>query len=93
MVILEFSFSVLDYLKGTGANDIVAVWDADPVFDTRQEAEAALPAIVAARDTQWDAREAIVFLQNSQTYLPSTQQTGRYYLSWERGSDLDDNYS
>ena len=63
MVILEFSFSVLEYLKGSGANDIVAVWDADPVFDTRQEAEAALPAIVAARDTQWDDREAIVFLQ------------------------------
>ena len=93
IVILAFSFSVLEYLKGSGANDVVAVWDADPVFDTRQEAEAALPEIVAARDTQWDAREAIVFLQNSQTYLPSTQQTGRYYLSWERGSDLDDNYS
>ena len=30
MVILEFSFSVLDYLKGTGANDIVAVWAAAP---------------------------------------------------------------
>ena len=93
IAILEFRFSVLEYLKGSGANDIVAVWDADPVFDTRQEAEAALPAIVAARDTQWDDREAIVFLRNSQTYLPSTQQTGRYYLSWERGSDLDDNYS
>ena len=93
MAILELRFSVLEYLKGSGANDIVAVWDADPVFDTRQEAEAALPAIVAARDTQWDDREAIVFLQNSQTYLPSTQQTGRYYLSWERGFDLDDNYS
>ena len=93
IAILEFRFSVLEYLKGSGGNDIVAVWDADPVFDTRQETEAALPAIVAARDIQWDDREAIVFLRNSQTYLPSTQQTGRYYLSWERGSDLDDNYS
>ena len=96
MALLEFNFSVQEYLKGSGATSIVAVWDADPLFDTQQEAEAALPAIVAARDTQWDNREAIVFLQNSQTYLTSTQQTGRYYLSWEYNpteGQRDDNYS
>ena len=43
---LEFSFSVQEYLKGSGADGIVAVWDA-PFCDTRQEAEAALPAIAA----------------------------------------------
>ena len=91
MVLLEFSFSVLEYLKGTGASEIVAVWDADPVFDTHQEAEAALPAISAARDTRWDHREAIVLLKHSRPYLLSTQQADRYYLSWERRSD--DGYS
>ena len=40
-----------------------------------------MPAIVAARDTRWDDREALVFLQNSVTHIPSTQQTGRFYLS------------
>ena len=95
IAILEFSFSVLEYLKGSGANDIVAVWAAASFFDTRQEAEAALPAIAAARDTQWDDREAIVFLQHSQTYLPSTQQAGRFYLSGEHlvGGIPDDYYS
>ena len=50
-------------MKGSGAEDIVAVWNSVPVFDTLQEAEDALPAIAAARDAQWDDREAIVFLQ------------------------------
>ncbi len=103
--LLEFNFSVLEYLKGqppTGpggsdANDIVAVWAAAPFFDTRQEAEAALPKIVAARDTRWDDHEAIVFLQNSEASLTSTQQADRYYLSWGgswmRYGGHDDGYS
>ena len=96
MALLEFSFSVLEYLKGSGPSNIVAVWDAAPLFDTRQEALDALSAIVAARDTQWDDREAIVFLKDSQTYLASTQQAGRYYLSAQAGHPPfrgDDRYS
>ena len=102
IALLEFSFSVLEYLKGapptgsvgSGVGDIMAVWESRPLFDTRQEAEAALPAIVAGRDTQWDEHEAIVFLQHSQTYLISTQQAGRYYLSWKHEIDVsDDSYS
>ena len=94
IVLLEFSFSVQEYLKGSGANDIVAVW-AGPFFGTRQEAEGALPAIIAARDTQWDDREAIVFLQYSATYLPSTLQAGRFFLSGVHlvGGVPDDYYS
>ncbi len=95
IALLEFSFSVEEYLKGTGADDIVAVWDPYPVFDTRQEAEDALPVIAATRDAQWDDREAIVFLRHSATYLPSTQEVGRFYLSGELdfGGVLDDSYS
>ena len=95
ILLLEFSFSVLEYLKGSGSDDIVAVWNSDQLFGTRQEAMNALPAIAAARDAQWDDREAVVFLKHSQTYLDSTQQPGRYYLSGVvLGSfGLDDNYS
>ena len=68
IALLEFSFRVLEYLKGATTteslgSDIVAVWQSRPIFDTRQEAEAALPAVAAARDTRWDDHEAIVFLQ------------------------------
>ena len=93
IALLEFSFSVLEYLKGSGADDIVAVWESRPIYDARQEAEAALPAIVVTRDTQWDDREAIVFLKSSQTYLTSTQETDRYYLTWQHEIDFDDMYS
>ncbi len=80
--LLEFNFTVLEHLKGSGPSSIVALWESRPVFDTRAEAEAALPAVVAARDSQWDAREAIVFLQQSIPYLSSTQQAQRFHLSW-----------
>ncbi len=94
LAILEFNFSVQEYLKGSGATNIVAVWAAAPFFDTRQEAEAALPDIVAIRDNQWDNREAIVFLQNSETHLPSTEQADRYYLEWGGSWTIpDDGYS
>ena len=100
---LEFSFSVLEYLKGqpstgsgdSGGGDIVAVWDAASLFDTRQEAEAALPTVIVARDTQWDDREAIIFFrQEYQEFLQSTQQVDRYYLSWGGSWSIpDDGYS
>ena len=95
IALLEFSFSVLEYLKGSGASDIVAVWAAAPFFDTRQEAEAALPAIAAARDIRWDDHEAIVFLrQDFREFLASTQQSERYYLAWGgRWTIPDDGYS
>ena len=94
--LLEFNFSVLEYLKGSGADDIVAVWQAAPFFDTSQEAEEALTAIAAARDDRWDDREAIVFLQLSSATLASTQRADRYYLAWGGGWSLsgsDDGYS
>ena len=93
-VLLEFNFSVLEYLKGSGANDIVAVWASAPLFDTRQEAQAALPALVAARDAGWDDRDAIVFLQLSEETLASTQQADRFYLAWGGSWVIpDDGYS
>ena len=94
---MEFSFNVQEYLKGSGADDIVAVWAAAPFFDTEAEAEDALPAIAAARDPRWDDHEAIILLQQDfQAFLPSTQQADRYYLAWGGGWPnyaLDDGYS
>ena len=80
IALLEFNFSVLEYVKGNGADDIVAVWAAES-FDTQQEAEDALPAFAAARDARWDTHDAIVFLQNSAPYIPSTQQVDRFFFS------------
>ncbi len=94
--LLEFNFSVLEYLKGSGDDDIVALWQAAPFFDTSQEAEEALTTIAAARDDRWDDQEAIVFLQLSSASLASTQRAGRYFLAWGGGWSHyvpDDGYS
>ena len=97
IAVLEFSFTVQEYLKGSGPSNVVAVWNASPLFDTRREASDALPAIARARSKRWDDREAIVFLKGSQTHLPSTQKAGRFYLSSQAGDYLpfprDDWYS
>ena len=97
IALLEFSFSVEEYLKGSGADDIVAVWAAGPFFNTEKEARDALTAISGARDTQWDNREAIVFLkQDFQEFLPSTRRANRFYLAWGGGRSMDapdDGYS
>ena len=65
-VAVRFHLAVSEYLKGSGASSITATavwWNA---FNTRQEAEAASPSVVARRDTAWDDREAILFI--SATY-------------------------
>ena len=58
-VALKFHLTVSQYLNGTGANEITALWVYLAPFDTRQEAEDAEPGVVASRDTTWDALEAM----------------------------------
>ena len=73
---LELSFQVLEYLKGSGASEIVAVVKDEIGYDTEAEARALLPDITASRDTRWDDREAIVFLRDD------FEQPGRYFLGF-----------
>ena len=61
---LAHRFQALEYLKGNGGGELVAV-----VYDYRrhnilQNATAHANALLAERDAQWDGREAIVFLRN-----------------------------
>ena len=54
---LDFNFRVLEYLKGSRGNELTAVVlvphdPAGPVVDTRKKMEAALPSLVAVRDTR-----------------------------------------
>ena len=59
---LEFRFRVLEYIKGSGGSEIVAVTIDEGRYDIASAARAAVPGMVATRDTRWDGREAIVFL-------------------------------
>ena len=83
---LEFRFQVLEYLKGSGGSEVVAFAIEDFRYDTDAEARATVPDVVAARDTRWDNREAIVFLQSYEQ-----NQSPRYVIG--RYSVLEDDYT
>ena len=62
---LEFTFTVLEYLKGSGGARIKAVALGWPWRSAQTEAEAVEGAwaLLGARDARWDDREAVVFLR------------------------------
>ena len=78
---LEHRFTVLEYLKGTGGTEIVAVVLGNAIgHDTKALAVAEGAEMLAARDTRWNSREALVFLQNGHPYLTGFPSAGRYEL-------------
>ena len=94
---LEYQFEVLEYLKGNGGGEFVAVvYDLDEAYDTRQGADEAND-LLRRRDTRWDDRKAIIFLMNRHQMLPKAQQADRYpfglvFHGWEQytvASDRD----
>ncbi len=96
-VVLKFNLSVSEYLKGSGGNSIVAnrVVTRESLnqesFDTRKKAEDAISRIRDARDTQWDDREAILFLKDvREVTFPSLRGENRYFIGHPH---TEDNYS
>ncbi len=80
---LEHTFTVHEYLKGTGDDEIVALayeLGDESGRDTLAKAAEDANALLAARDTQWDGREAIVFLNADHQYMPDLPRAGRYVL-------------
>ena len=71
---LEHRFEVLEYLKGSGGGELVAVVNELVDHETAERAAEAGAALLAGRDTRWDGREAIVFLWYG------LQQRDRYLL-------------
>ena len=61
-VALKFNLDVSEYLKGTGPSSIVAVWVDGNSYDSRNRADSRRDVLLGERDTQWDDREAIIFL-------------------------------
>ena len=76
--VLEFRFEVHEYLKGSGADEIVGSVYLD--FDWEDLAQAAVAKIARAHDSRWDDREAIVFLDTTEEHpdpLP-----GQYWFGY-----------
>ena len=81
---LEFRFRVLEYLKGSGPNEIVAIVSDGGYHGTEAEARAVLPAMSASHDTRWDDREAIVFMFSGWDTVPSLQADDHFLIGgWQ----------
>jgi len=87
--IFAFRFQVMEYLKGSGDDELTVrtlakytSYSAD--YDTDSpapDADAALrtaKSMLAQRDTRWDNREALVFLRSSTV----PKETGFYEFAW-----------
>ena len=86
VAVLEFKFQTLEYLKGTGRNELlVFVVSSGHQNYTEAQARGDLAALIAERDTRWDNREAIIFLKESDVHVQSTKQAGRYFLGYTYG--------
>ena len=80
VVALEFTFDVLEYLKGSGGSRLKALADdSDAWYETRLGAFMLGEYFLSGRDKRWDDREAIIFLREPFD-LPSAKQAGRYWL-------------
>ena len=87
---LEYTFDVLEYLKGSGGSQLKAIADSsEEAFSTEAEASAKGADLLSTRTTRWDDREAILFIQRT-SRLPRTMTGDVYWLSYERYDGSDD---
>ena len=68
----ELRFSTHEYLKGTGPTEVIVVVRGDHTYLTEAEAQQAAVASVSRRNTTWDGREGVLFLNTLQPpYAPT----------------------
>ena len=93
---LEHRFEVLEYLKGSGTGEIVAIaYGPDLARATPELAAADGTYLLGNRDPRWDARDAIVFLEDDHEWLLDLPKAGRYLLGsvWVSRGVSGDYYS
>ena len=93
-VVIKFHLTVSEYLRGSGASNVIAVWGSSYPHATKAEAEATRPKLVEARPTAWDDQEAVFFLHD-ETYdlFSALEAPGVYFLGYGDDFDHDDGFS
>ena len=88
---MEYRFRMLEYLKGSGPNEVVAIVyeRRGETFQTAEGARLLGTNLVAERDTTWDSREAVVFLQETSTIPGFVTSADRYFLGSEIAHAID----
>ena len=95
---VKFKLTVHETLKGQQYNIVHGFWIGPYSNDTRDEAVAKSRERVAGRDTQWDDREALIFLHRKQypDLHENTLDTSSHYIiakEFETGGPADDAHS
>ena len=87
--VAEFKFEVLEWLKGGDGGNAAVGLTVVSARHTEEETCAAGKRNFERRDKRWENREAIVFMYNSHKSVPSSQESGRYFLSFLGDYALD----
>ena len=73
----ELRFTAHEYLKGTGPAVAIVVVRSDHTYLTEAEARQVADSSVAQRNTTWDGRQAVLFLQTlAPPYTPGSSGSG-----------------
>ena len=82
--VLRFTFNVSAYLKNSGTDSptqLTAVVKSWHFQLTRADAQAVADQMLAKRNTQWDNRDAVIFLVRQHSQLPVTNSDNVFYMS------------
>ena len=95
---IKFNLGVLEVLKGVHDSEVVqAIWIYYMPCDARADALALSEGLIADRDTQWDGRDAILFLSKidgQKIMEPGFLSTeSHYFLGVLYSHSQDDSYS
>ena len=69
-IVFKFTLDVEEYLLGDGPDEVTAVWVDQIWFDTLAEANAEKVLLLSERVDDYDDREALIFLEDSETGDP-----------------------
>ena len=90
--VLRFTFNVNTYLKNSGTNSptqLTAVVKSWHFQLTQADAQAVADQMLANRNTQWDDRDAVIFLVRKHDKLPVTDSDNIFYMSMVDVIDRD----
>ena len=94
---LKFTFTVEELIKspaGSSPTQIVAMVGSLQAYAERSDAQAEAEKMASERDTQWDDRQAIVFLASHSLEFPGTLADDLYFMSYvDYTYGLGDSYS
>ena len=94
---LKFTFRISEILKspaGSSPTEVIGMVSSTYPFETRAEAETVAQKMFSGRDTQWDNRNALIFLASSSLHYPATAAENVYFMSFiDYFTGIGDSYS